>query len=114
MLCATLAAGKTLAPGFTVTNALSSLLTAESLLFAALSLAANLSMPGGPLVRRLPIPGGWLAGIAIGGLVAVSLGAAVAWGKIFVCAFPSDASGILVAVALIVAIVIQPALAVLL
>lgn len=108
------AAAKSLAEGFTFTSALGSLLTTETLLFAALGLAANLSAPGGRRVRRLPVRGELIGGVAVGALVVVALGAAAAWSEIFLSDLPSELSEILIAVALIVAIVVQPVLAILL
>lgn len=108
------AASHELVESFTYTSALASLLTTEGLLFAALALAVNLSVPGGRRVRRLPVPGPVLGGVAVAVLGVVALGAAAAWGRIFLCDFPSDPSGILIAVALIVAIVAQPVLAIVL
>lgn len=107
-------AAQPLAEGFTYTNALGALLTTEGLLFAALGLAANLSTAGGRRVRRLPVSGQVLGGVAVGALVIVALGATAAWLKVFASDFPSELSGVVIAVALIVAIVVQPTLAVLL
>jgi hypothetical protein len=109
-----MAAAQALAEGLTFSDALAYLLTTETLLFAALGLAANLSAPGGRRVRRLPVRGELLGGAAVGALVVVALGAGAAWSEIFLCDFPSDLSRILIAVALIVAIVVQPVLATLL
>lgn len=113
MLVALVAAANPLVEGFTYTNALAALLTTEGLLFAALGLAANVSIPGGRRIRRLPVRGQILGGIAVGALVIVAIGAAAAWLKLFVCDFPTELPGILIALALIVAIVVQPVLAIL-
>jgi len=102
------------ADGFTYANALVTLLTTESLLFAALGLAANLSTPGGRRVRRLPVSGHLLGSCAVGAFIVVATGAAAAWLQIFLSDFPSAPSDIVIAVSLIVAIAIQPVLAVLL
>ena len=63
-------------------NALATLLTTESLLFAAFTLAVNLSAPS-QRVRRWLIPGPVLVGVAIGALLFVAIGAGTAWFEIF-------------------------------
>src|SRR3954454_17299579 len=100
--------------GFTLTNALASLLTTESLLFAALGLAANLSTPGGRRIRRLPVSAHLLGRGAVGAFIVIAAGAAAAWLQIFLSDFPSRPADVVIAVSLIVAIVIQPVLAVVL
>jgi hypothetical protein len=99
---------------FTLANALATLLTTESLLFAALALAANLSTPGGRSIRNLPVPGEALGAAAVAVLVLVAVGAVTAWGKIFLSDLPGSADEIVICVALLVAIVAQPVLAILL
>jgi hypothetical protein len=100
--------------GFTAANALATLLTTESLLFAALGLAATFSAVGGRRLRKLPVSGGALGGSAVLVLAIVAVGAVAAWSKIFLCPFPRAMGDIVIAVALLLAIVAQPAIAVLL
>lgn len=100
--------------GFTATNALTTLLTTESLLFAALGLAANLSSVGGPRIRKLPVSGEVLGGAAVLVLSLVAVGAVTAWSKIFLREFTNEWDDIVIAAALLLAIVAQPLLAVLL
>ncbi len=114
MLIAVEAAAAEVVEGLTFSGALTALLTTESLLFAALNLAASLSTPGGRRIRRLPLPGRVIGGGAVGALILVAVGALAAWAELFLCDFPTALSGILIAVALLVAIVAQPVLAVLL
>jgi hypothetical protein len=95
---------------FTNANALASLLTVESLLFAALSLATSLSTPG-TRVRDLPLPAPVLGLLAASFLTIVAFGAAMAWWSIFVVDWPRDFRGNAVAIALATAIVGQPAFA---
>jgi uncharacterized membrane protein len=99
---------------FTWADALASLLTTESLLFAAFTLAVNLSAPT-PRVRRWLVPGRVLVAIAVVALTCVAFGAATAWFEIFVVGgFPRRFAERVIAGAVIAAIVIQPALAALL
>lgn len=107
----------TAASGFvadlTVSNALAILLTTESLLFAALALAYNVTAGGGRGIRNLPISAAKLGGLSVGVLVFVAAGAGAAWWEIFACDFPSRLSGIMIAIGIAVAIVAEPVLAVL-
>lgn len=99
---------------FTLANALGTLLTTESLLFAAFTLAVNLSAPTNR-VRRWLIPGPLLVAVAIVALGAVAVGAATAWFEIFVVGgFPKQGAERIIAGAVVGAIVIQPLLAFLL
>jgi len=99
---------------FTFANALATLLTTESLLFAALALAANLSTPGGRRIRDLPVSGEALGAASVAVLALVAVGAVTAWGNIFLSPFPGRLDEIVICVSLLVAIVAQPVLATLL
>lgn len=106
--------GHTIPGEFTPATALAILLTTESLLFAAFTLAVNLSAPT-QRVRRWLIPGRALVGLAIAALAGVAVGSGTAWFEIFVVGgFPGDTSARIIAVALIGAIGVQPLLAFLL
>jgi hypothetical protein len=99
--------------GFTVANALATLLTTESLLFAAFGVAANFATVGGRRVRRMPVSGEVLGGAAVLVLAVVAFGAGTAWVKIF-SPFPTAFYGVVIAIALLLAIVAQPVIAALL
>lgn len=100
--------------GLTSTSALSMMLTTESLLFAAFSVASGLADRSGRRVRRFAVRPEILGAGAVVMLVIVAAGAAAAWTDVFLSDFPSDPSQVVVAVALAVAILAQPLLAVLL
>jgi hypothetical protein len=102
------------ADSFTSANALSTLLTTESLLFAAFSLAVSLSGPTNR-VRAWLVPGSVLAGAAVAALAGVGAGGIIAWHDLFVeGGFSRDATERVIAIAILGAIVIQPLLALLL
>jgi len=93
---------------FTDANALASLLTVESLLFAALSLAASLSVPG----KRVPAVSPQVLGfLAAGFLSIVAFGAAMAWWSIFAADWPNSFRSSAVAITLAIAILGQPVFA---
>jgi len=92
---------------FTDANALSALLTVESLLLTGLGFAVSLSGPD-TRVRDLPVPTFVLGYIATGFLSAVAFGALMAWWNIFVTAWPGDFRGSIIAGSLALAIVGQP------
>jgi len=95
---------------FTDANALASLLTVESLLFAALSIAASLSVPASR-VRALPLPAQVLGLLAAGFLSIVAFGAAMAWWSIFAVDWPNSFRESTVAITLAIAILGQPVFA---
>jgi hypothetical protein len=96
---------------FTLNDALSTLLTTESLLFAAFNLAVNLS-DSSSRVRGWLIPGGVLVGAAVTSLAVVAFGAGIAWNGLFLRnGLSDDWSQRFIALALIAAIGIQPLLA---
>ncbi len=102
------------ASGFTLGSALSTLLTTESLLFAAFGLTVNLLNPSNR-VRAWLIPGGVLAGAIVFAIFVVAFGAAVAWHDIFLAeGLATDGSERILAFSIAGAIVIQPLLAFLL
>lgn len=114
MLAEFAVASDPLGDGFTVANALATLLTTESLLFAAFGVAANFSTVGGRRLRKLLVPGEVLGGAAVLVLALVALGAVTAWSKVFLPEFPNAFDDIVIAVALLLAIIAQPVLALLL
>src|SRR5689334_10793382 len=98
---------------FTNANALSTLLTTEGLLFAALALAVNLLTPS-RRPPKLPVPAKLIGYFAAGVLVVVAIGAAFAWGQIYTGGHLRDFSSVVEAGSMLVAIAAQPVLAVLL
>jgi hypothetical protein len=92
---------------FTDANALASLLTVESLLFAALSVAVTLSNPGSRPrdLRVQPVTLGYLA---VGFLGLVAFGAFMAWWSIFATDWPCSFRGSVIAGTLALAILGQP------
>lgn len=68
---------------FSVGDALSTLLTSEGLLFAALAFSETLSTPT-PRLRRLPASPLTLAIVAVIGLWVMATGALFAWHEIFI------------------------------
>lgn len=100
--------------GFPTTTALTTLLTMEGLLFAALGLAATFSSVGGRRLRKLPVSVEVLGAAAISVLTMVAIGALTAWSKIFLRTFPYEWHDIVIAFTLLVAILAQPLIAVLL
>lgn len=95
-------------------DALSTLLTTESLLLAVVGVAVTLATPGQVRNPRLPVRPGVLAGIAVGVLSLVGVGAVFAWGQIYLGGALRPLPDLVIAVALLVAIVAEPVLAVLL
>lgn len=96
---------------FTLANALATLLTTESLLFAAFALAVNLTAPS-KRVRAWVVPPAWLAAFAVLGLSFVATGAGVAWHGIFVVGgWPSAFPEQVIAASIAAAIAVQPCLA---
>lgn len=103
------------ANGLTDFGVLSLLLTTASLLFAALTLSASLSA-GSSLAfgARTSVPPAALAFTAAGVLSTVAAAAVLAWTDLFLGSdWPSGWNGRLEAVALLVAIVAQPSIALL-
>lgn len=99
---------------FTATEALSILLTTESLLFAALSLTASLSAPGGRGARIPPRRGAILGGLAVLILALVALGASLAWFQIVQNNAPTGVAQCIIVYCILIAIISQPILAFLL
>jgi hypothetical protein len=87
--------------------ALGTLLTVESLLFAALSVAVSLSAPTSA-IRNLRIEPRALGSIASTFLSVVALGAFLCWTGIFLDDWPSNWRGSLIAFITAAAIVGQP------
>ena len=94
---------------FSDANALSSLLTVESLLFAALALTGSLSAPSAG-VRNLALKPKTLGYIVAGFISAVAFGALMAWTKIFLEPGSCDFRRNVIAFVLLIAIVGQPVL----
>jgi hypothetical protein len=96
-------------------DSLTLLLTVESLLLAVLGLAVTLGTPDGKRVRRLPVSAGWIAAVTVAAICLAGLGSMGAWYEIFVRpGYPRGTPGQLVAWALFLTILIEPALALLL
>lgn len=95
---------------FTDANALSALLTVESLLFATLSVAVSFSKPGNR-IPNLPVKPETLGHIAAAFISIIAFGALMAWWNIFVESWPCSFRGSVIALALGLAIVGQPLLA---
>ena len=93
---------------------LSTLLTTEGLLFATFSLASSfISDPSRN--RAWPIPGKWIVGLAVGVIAIVATGAVFAWEQVYVeSGFTDDDTIRIAAVAILLAILVQPILAILL
>lgn len=95
---------------FSPANALTTLLTVESLLFAgagaATSLSATTTHPISPRLaaRRLAL------GVSCA-LTAVALGAGVAWARVFLEVWPSRIDEQIPAICLVVGIAVQPVVA---
>jgi hypothetical protein len=100
----------TMASAFTDANALSSLLTVESLLFASLSVTVSISGRQ-RRVPDLPLKPSTLGYLAFALLSLVALGALMAWANIFLDPAPSSFRRWVIAAGLAAAIVAQPALA---
>jgi len=96
--------------GFTSVNALTALLSTESLLFAALNVALGLTSPvegGRPLLigpRKLAFAAFWL-------LAGVAAGAALAWCDLFLGDWPSDPLALVPIFCLLGGILAQPVFA---
>lgn len=98
-------------PAFTPEEALGTLLTAEGLLLAALSIVLALAAPSGRRVLDLPVRATTVASLAVGLLVVMAFGATLAWGKIYWSSFPADFPGRIIAIVILVAVLAQPVLA---
>jgi hypothetical protein len=97
--------------GFSDVDALTALLTVESLLLAVLALAVTIGTPDGRRVRKQLLPAkvvGW-ATVALTSLLAAA--GVCAWLKIFGPDFPRDLPGRAIACSLLIAIVGEPLLA---
>jgi hypothetical protein len=95
-------------------DALTTLLTTESLLLAVVGLAVTLGAPGGRRVPRLPVRATYLAGAAVVVLAAVGAGAGFAWAELFLPTFPQGSGDRVIACTLLLAIASEPILAALL
>ncbi len=92
---------------FTDANALSALLTVESLLFATLGVAVSFSQPG-QRVPNLPVKPQTLGLLACGFLSVVAFGAFMAWWNIFTNPWPCGFRSMVISCAIGIAIVGQP------
>jgi hypothetical protein len=95
---------------FTDANALSALLTVESLLFATLGVAVSFSEPG-KRVPDLPVQPRTLGLLACGFLSVVAFGALMAWWNIFLDPWPCGFRDTVIACSIGAAIVGQPVFA---
>jgi hypothetical protein len=93
---------------FTDANALTALLTVESLLFAALGLTAALATPG-TRVRKLPTAR-TLGFVVASFITLVAAGGMLAWSTIYLDHWPCDIRRSLIALVLGLAILGQPLL----
>jgi hypothetical protein len=106
---------RAVAGDYTFTAALTTLLSLESLLFAAFTLATNMTSPVAGLRRRWPLPPKVIVGSAVVLLTVVAFGAVMAWIEVFVrSGWPERFAGGAIAVAVVSAAVFQPILATLL
>ncbi|HET9197130.1 MAG TPA: hypothetical protein VFN92_02605 [Solirubrobacterales bacterium] len=92
---------------FTDANALSALLTVESLLFATLSVAVSFSKPGSR-IPNLPLAPQQLGYFAAGFISIIAFGALMAWWSIFTEPWPCEFRGSVIALAIGLAIIGQP------
>lgn len=100
------------AHNFGASDALSTLLTVESFLFASLSLGTSLA-GGTPYGRVHLVPPRVLGAIATAILVLLAVGALGSWFDLFTgSGWPSDTAGVLWAISLLIGIVTQPCIAV--
>jgi hypothetical protein len=100
--------------GLAPVDALTTLLTTESLLLVVVGFAITFAAPGQNRVPNLPISAKCLATIAVFVLAAVGAGAGIAWSELFLPKFPSDPSNQVIACSLLLAIAAEPILAALL
>ena len=95
-------------PEFTSVNALTALLSTESLLFTALNIALALSAPTGKRLRMKPRT----FAIAAAGLLAIiASGALMAWFDTFLRNWPTGWYGVFPAICIAIGIVAQPPIA---
>lgn len=94
-------------------QALATLLTVESFLLAVMSLTATLTAPGRSRVSALPIGGVPLAFGLAGTIGFLAVGAVMCWGGMYVGGAWRPPREGFIAVALLVAVVAQPVVAVL-
>lgn len=92
------------------TDALTLLLTAESLLLAAVALAVAVAVPSRGVQRFLISPA-WLAMAAVLALAVAGLGAGFAWGELYWGSFPKDWPNRVVSGSLLFTIVLEPLIA---
>src|SRR5256885_6415692 len=96
--------------GFSAAQALTLLVTMESLLFAGLNVGLALAIPvaGGRNISRAGAHR--LAAFALGALTIVAAGAILAWWQVFADAWPGSALRVIEAVAVLIGIAAQPVL----
>jgi hypothetical protein len=98
------------ASAFTTSNALTTLLTVESLLFAGLAAATSLSSSSGLAVSPQSAARVLALGVALV-LTAVAVGAGCAWARLFAHAWPSRLDEQIPLVCLLLGITAQPVVA---
>ena len=92
-------------------DALTILLTAESLLLAVVGLAVSFCAPGGKRVPNLPVPAPVIVWASVIILAIAGIGAGFAWSEIFIPHYPFDFAGFMIAGSIVVAIASEPILA---
>lgn len=100
------------APGLTDVQALSMLLTTESLVFAVVGLTISFASSGNR-PRAFVIPPGLIIACAVGLIALLATGAGFAWVKVFWQDFPRDVPAQAIAILLALAIASEPILALL-
>lgn len=92
-------------------DALTLLLTAETLLLTAFTVMVLLVSPA-PGGRKIPLTVIWRGAVAIGAVLTfVAFGAILAWWQVFVDAWPRSGTSEIEAVAAFAGIVVQPGIA---
>jgi hypothetical protein len=95
-------------------DALTILLTAESLLLAALGLAIVAAVPNGKRIPRLPIAPFAIGLVAVGAIVVAAIGSVAAWWEIFITQGTHGAAQFLIAGSILVTIIGEPFIALIL
>jgi hypothetical protein len=95
-------------------DALTILLTAESLLLAALGLAIVAAVPNGRRIPRLPLPPFAIGLIAVGAILVTAIGSGAAWWQLFITQGTRGVAQVLIAGSILVTIIAEPVIALLL
>lgn len=103
-----IAASTPASPALSPADAMTLLLTAESLLLASLALVVAIGAPGQTRLARLPGGPRVLAFVAVLAMAFAATGAAISWVQLYLGHIPSDAPSRIVSIALIATIVVEP------